>query len=344
MKIVLNEASVCHDAKEEFHHGKLVPSFENPSRLRKIISLFKENGVTEFLEPKDFGLDPIFQVHEDHYVTFLRDIWDEWKTAGNEGDVIPYIWPAKGLKHISSHENLNAKIGSYAFSSDSAIVDGTWKAAYQGAQTALTALDYVCAGDRSAFALTRPPGHHAHAATYGGYCYLNNAAIVAQAARDRDYDKVCVLDVDFHHGNGTQDIFYDREDVLTISIHGHPRTNFPYYLGYEDEMGEGVGAGCNLNLPLKDGADFKDWEDAFHIACDKVKEFGAEMLVVPLGVDTYEGDPISKFKLKTDDFLTMGKLIEALALPTVFTMEGGYDVGPIGQNVFNVLKGFDDSL
>jgi acetoin utilization deacetylase AcuC-like enzyme len=337
LKVVLNSKFEKHDGQGEFHHGRLVPCFENPSRLNNILGTLKEKGVTDFVEPEDFGLDPILKVHDADYVTFLQNIWDEWTEAGNEGDVMPYVWPVPGLKRMG-HDNLNAKVGSYAFSSDTPIMAGTWSTVYEGAQSVLTALNLINSGERAAFALTRPPGHHAHAATYGGYCFLNNVAITAQAARDGGAKKVCILDVDYHHGNGTQDIFYDRDDVLTVSLHGDPKTNFPYFLGYENENNDG-----NLNLPLPDGATFEDWSAAFEKAADRIKDFDVDVLVVALGVDTFEGDPISKFKLTTEDYLKMGRLIGDLGLPSVIAMEGGYDVGPIGENVYNVLAGFEAS-
>ncbi len=336
MKIVLNKNYDKHEGQGEFHHGKMVPCFENPSRLENILRVLKQEERMEFIEADDFGPEPILKVHRADYLEFLKTIWKDWQAAGNKGDVMPYVWPVPGLKR-QPHNNLNAKIGSYAFSSDTPIMEGTWQTAYEGAQTALSALKIVTEGDRAAFALTRPPGHHAHAAVYGGYCFLNNVAICAQAARDQGAAKVCVLDVDYHHGNGTQDIFYEREDVLTVSIHGDPETNFPYFLGYADETGNGT----NLNLPLADGATFEDWMNAFKVAAEKIETFGPEILIVALGVDTFEGDPISKFKLKTEDYLQMGALMRDLGLPTVLVMEGGYDVGPIGENVRNVLSGFD---
>ena len=207
-----------------------------------------------------------------------------------------------------------------------------------GARSPLTALSH---SDGGAFALTRPPGHHAHARIYGGYCYLNNSAIAAQAAIDAGHKRVCVLDVDFHHGNGTQDIFYDRGDVLTVSLHGDPRTSFPYFLGYADETGEDEGEGANLNLPMPAGTDFAAWSRSLTTALERIGEHGSELVVVALGVDTFEGDPISSFAIKTSDYLEMGRMIASLGLPTVFVMEGGYDVGPIGDNVANVLEGFD---
>lgn len=344
MKVILNSRFDVHDVEGEIHHGKMVPSFENPSRVKHIRDCLEKNGYGDFIEPCDFGIEPILRVHKPDYVSFLETIWQDWQQAGHEGDIIPYIWPVPGLKRMA-HNNLNAKVGSYAFSSDTAIMSGTWEAAYHGVQAALTAFKQVSQGGaRAAFALTRPPGHHAHASTYGGYCFLNNAAIVAQACLDEGANKVCILDVDYHHGNGTQDIFYERKDVLTLSIHGEPESNFPYFLGYEDEKGEGEGLGFNANFPLADGTNFKGWSLAFEKARQIIADYEPDLLVVPLGVDTFEGDPISHFKLKSEDFKSMGAMIEGLKLPCVFVMEGGYDVSPIGQNVFNVLHGFDAAV
>jgi acetoin utilization deacetylase AcuC-like enzyme len=337
LEIVLNPEFQAHQGQGEFHQGRFVECFERPSRVANIVEALRRRGHGEFSAPEDHGLDPILAVHDPEYVEFLRTIHDEWLAAGNQGDVMPYLWPVPGLKRMP-HANLNAKVGRHAFSSDTPIMAGTWRAAYSGAQTALTAL---ASAEEGAFALTRPPGHHAHAGIFGGYCYLNNAAIAAQAARDSGRSRVCVLDVDFHHGNGTQDIFYDRADVLTISMHGDPRTSFPYLLGYADEQGHGEGEGANLNLPLPAGTTFEDWSQALETASKRIADHRSELVVVALGVDTFEGDPISSFALKTSDYTAMGERISDLGLPTVFVMEGGYDVGPIGENVASVLEGFD---
>ncbi|MNL12512.1 Acetylpolyamine aminohydrolase [compost metagenome] len=194
-------------------------------------------------------------------------------------------------------------------------------------------------GPRAAMALTRPPGHHAGADFFGGYCFLNNAALAAQALRDAGAARVAILDVDYHHGNGTQSIFYERGDVLTVSVHGDPTTEYPFFLGYADEEGEGAGFGANLNLPLAAGTDFATWTQALQQGLSAIQAFKADAVVVALGVDTYEGDPISKFKLKSADYLEVGRMLASLGLPTVFTMEGGYAVADVGINVANVLEG-----
>ncbi|MGE8590937.1 MAG: histone deacetylase family protein, partial [Alcaligenes sp.] len=181
--------------------------------------------------------------------------------------------------------------------------------------------------------------HHAGADFFGGYCFLNNAALAAQALRDAGAARVAILDVDYHHGNGTQSIFYERGDVLTVSVHGDPTTEYPFFLGYADEEGEGAGFGANLNLPLAAGTDFATWTQAMQKGLAAIQAFKADAVVVALGVDTYEGDPISKFKLKSTDYLAVGRALASLALPTVYTMEGGYAVADVGINVANVLEG-----
>jgi len=177
----------------------------------------------------------------------------------------------------------------------------------------------------------------------GGYCYLNNAAIAAQAFLDQGHKKVAILDVDYHHGNGTQSIFYERSDVLFTSIHGHPEAEFPFFLGYEDELGEGAGEGFNFNYPLAAGSGWDTWSAALEQACKEIESYGADIIVVSLGVDTFKDDPISQFKLDSPDYLAMGKRIAGLGKPTLFVMEGGYAVEEIGINAVNVLEGFESA-
>ena len=188
--------------------------------------------------------------------------------------------------------------------------------------------------------LTRPPGHHAGADYFGGYCFLNNSALAAQTLRDAGADRVAVLDIDYHHGNGTQDIFYARDDVFTLSVHGDPMTEYPFFLGHAGETGFGRGAGFNLNLPLPRGTGTADWRAALQCALDVLRDWRAHALVVALGVDTFAGDPISGFCLRAGDYLRVGQAIAALGLPTVFVFEGGYAAAEVGVNVVNVLEGF----
>jgi acetoin utilization deacetylase AcuC-like enzyme len=232
-------------------------------------------------------------------------------------------------------------MGLYSMDSGSPLTAGTWNAAYWGAQASLTALDLVLAGERSAYCLTRPPGHHAGADFFGGYCFINNAAVTAQAARDAGRQRVAILDVDYHHGNGTQAIFYDRADVFFLSIHGDPQTEYPFFLGHADERGAGAGQGFNANYPLPAGASNEQWFEAFEKALVQLNAYAPELLIVSLGVDTYGGDPISHFKLDEPEFRRMGQSLASLQLPTLFLQEGGYATAAIGRNVQAVLAGFE---
>jgi acetoin utilization deacetylase AcuC-like enzyme len=237
-------------------------------------------------------------------------------------------------------ESITGRLGYYAMAAETSISAGTWEAARASADVALTAAARLLAGERGAFALCRPPGHHAGRDLYGGYCFLNNAAAAAQFLRDHGVARVAILDVDFHHGNGTQDIFYDRADVLYCSLHGDPRDAFPYFSGYAEETGSGAGIGFNLNLPLPRGTAYGPWRAALDTALERIRGFAPGALVVSLGVDTFERDPISFFKLQAADFTSYGRLIGSLGLPTVFVLEGGYAVEEIGVNAVNVLEGF----
>ena len=198
----------------------------------------------------------------------------------------------------------------------------------------------VLGGERSAFALCRPPGHHCGRDYLGGYSYLSNAAIAAEEAIAAGKKRVAILDVDYHHGNGTQDIFYDRADVAYASIHADPVMDYPYYWGHADEAGSGEGEGATLNLPLPRGTDWSGYEPALMQALEWIGKHEPELLIVSYGADTYEGDPISHFKLKTSDYAPMARRIAALGLPTVVVMEGGYAVDALGANVAEFLTGF----
>jgi acetoin utilization deacetylase AcuC-like enzyme len=191
------------------------------------------------------------------------------------------------------------------------------------------------------FCCSRPPGHHAGPDFMGGYCFLNNAAVAAQALRGGGAARVAVLDVDYHHGNGTQSIFYGRADVLFVSLHGDPLTEYPFYLGHADETGAGEGAGFNLNLPLPAGCTVPRWFEALEAACLRIARFSADALVVSLGLDTFAEDPISKFALQPEDFTRLGERLGQLGLPTVFVLEGGYAAAALGSNAVNVIEGFE---
>jgi acetoin utilization deacetylase AcuC-like enzyme len=237
--------------------------------------------------------------------------------------------------------NFIARLGLYSMDNGTPLVAGTWAAAKEAADAACSAAAFISGGERAAFCLTRPPGHHAGADFMGGYCFLNNAAVAAQSLRDSGCARVAILDVDYHHGNGTQSIFYNRSDVLFVSIHGDPFTEYPFYLGHADETGIGAGLGFNLNLPLAARTPADVWFFALTLACQKIQHFRADALVISLGLDTFEGDPIANFSLQTKDYPRLGAQLARLGLPTLFVLEGGYAAAELGVNAANVLEGFE---
>lgn len=344
MLIFHNPTHHAHVGRQEMFRGRLVPCHETPERLDHVMAEWRRRPVGALRTPGAPDLALIGRIHTQPYLDFLASAWDEWVAldpANAALDILPSVWPGHGLRRDVAPTNFSAKVGRYAFDAGTPLVAGTWAAVLAGAACAVDAARAVAGGEaKVAAALTRPPGHHAGADFFGGYCFLNNSALAAQALREAGAARVAVLDVDYHHGNGTQSIFYEREDVYTLSVHGDPLTEYPFYLGYADERGAGAGAGCNLNLPLARGTDAATWMAALAQALAEVRRYGAEALVVPLGVDTFEGDPISTFKLRSGDFLRMGQMLASAGLPTVFVMEGGYAVAEVGVNLVNVLEGF----
>ncbi len=338
-----NEHHAQHRGKHEMFRGALVPAFEKPERADMVVAEFGRRGLGQIVTPHGVPLTSLEKIHTPRYLHFLRSAWSEWLALDPDNaarDAFPSVWPIRTLRSDIEPDNFAARMGLYSMDSGTPLTAGTWIAAKTGADCAVNAAHALRLGERGTFALTRPPGHHAGADYFGGYCFLNNAALAAQTLRDAGAERVAVLDVDYHHGNGTQTLFYERGDVLTVSIHGDPRTEYPFYLGHADERGAGAGEGCNLNLPLPRGTGVEAWMAALEQALDAVRRFGAQALVVPLGLDTFEGDPISGFRLKSADYLRVGARLASLKRPTVFTFEGGYAVAEVGINAVNVLEGF----
>ena len=342
MKIVFSEDHRQHFPQGELCGGEFVTPFERPSRMEYILRELKKRKMNDIVAPAAFDMRPVRKIHDKGFLTFLETAWEEWTKAGYRGEILPTGFPNRSLRQ-KCPRSIDGKAGYYAHSLETCITAGTWQAVKSSAAVALTAQAIVSAGAASAFALCRPPGHHAHDDLYGGYCFLNNAAIAAQAFRDSGAQRIAILDVDFHHGNGTQDIFYTRKDVLFCSLHGAPEDAYPYFLGYKDETGEGEGEGYNFNFPMPPGTGYDVWGAALEAACRKIKAFKPDALVVSLGVDTYKDDPISFFRLDSPDFKTYGRRIAKLKLPALFVMEGGYAIEAIGVNAVNVLEGFLDA-
>lgn len=342
MQIFHNPVHATHAGRHEMYRGRLVPCHETPARLDYVLEELERRSFGSRLAPGERELDVVSRVHDADYLAFLASAWRDWialDPANADADILPSVWPNHGLRRDTTPTNFSARVGQYTFDAGSPIMSGTWEAVQAGAMCAVLAARNVSSGNPTA-AITRPPGHHAGTNFFGGYCFLNNSAIAAQTLREAGHARVAILDVDYHHGNGTQQIFYDRADVLTISIHGDPTTEYPFYLGYADERGRDAGEGCNRNYPLPRGTSYARWERVLDAALHDVATFGADVLVVPLGVDTYVGDPISGFTLTSDDFTRMGARLSSAKLPTVFVMEGGYAVEQVGVNVVNVLEGF----
>jgi acetoin utilization deacetylase AcuC-like enzyme len=284
-------------------------------------------------------------------VSFLRDAWESWAGTGlsddpGQSDVVGYIFPTPGfLAGVEPRlpTSLSARTGAYCYDTMTVVASGTWEAARAAVDVALTAADLVLDGIPAAYACCRPPGHHVTRGAFGGSCYLNNSAITAQYLRDRGAARVAILDLDAHHGNGAQAIFWEREDVLTGSVHVDPaRGWFPHFLGFADERGSGAGASTNLNVPLEP----ESGDDAWLAGVDRLVEaactHGSEALVVALGVDAGAGDPNAPLTVTEAGFREAGQRLGSLALPAVFVQEGGYVLDTIGALVRATLEGFED--
>jgi acetoin utilization deacetylase AcuC-like enzyme len=338
-----SELHAGHAPEYEFFRGERVPCFETPARAAIVRDKLVARG-HELRTPTHDSAGLLSKVHAPRYLTFLETAWSQWLAADPaNADLQPFpsVWPVRTLRSDVEPVDFIARMGLYSMDNGTPLAAGTWTAAKAGADAAASAAALVASGTRSAFCATRPPGHHAGADFMGGYCFLNNAAIAAEAFRSNGSNRVAILDVDFHHGNGTQSLFYRRSDVLFASVHGDPRTEYPFYLGHADETGEGEGEGFNLNLPLPAGATTDAWFGALETACARVTEYGADALVVSLGLDAYAKDPISKFQLQSSDFLRLGERLARLGLPTLLVLEGGYATSELGINAANVLDGFE---
>ena len=334
MKCFWDERQRAHAPGGEFFNGAIHPAAEHAGRVDAILGAI---GATQ--SPGDHGLEPLVRVHSAEYLDFLQSAHGQWRAAGRDGDAFPYTFPVVGRRSLKL-KRIDALLGQHSFDTSTPIAAGTWDAAYWSAQTALAALHCVIAGERSAFALCRPPGHHSGSDYCGGYSYLNQAAVCAEAAIAAGAARVAILDVDYHHGNGTQDIFWERGNVAFASIHADPATDYPFYWGHADETGGGAAEGATLNLPLPRGTDWAAYEPALLQATEWIAAFEPELLVVSYGADTYAGDPISHFQLQTRDYAPMARRIAALGLPTLVVMEGGYAVKALGANVAEFLSGF----
>jgi acetoin utilization deacetylase AcuC-like enzyme len=344
VKVVYTLRHRHHHPRAEVEAGALQEPFEHPGRAEIIRAALAADDAFEFVAPDDWGTAPIEAVHHPGLVEFLETAWGLYQDAhGPTHDVVPDVFAMPGLRDgmepAVEPTSIGARLGWWCYETTTPLTHGTYDAARSSVDVALSAAAAVLDGDRVAYGLCRPPGHHASRALYGGYCFFNNAAVVAHHLATATGGKVAVLDVDYHHGNGTQQIFYDRGDVQFVSLHGDPKRAYPHLTGHRDEHGTGAGAGTTSNYPLPARTDDDAYLAALTAACGEISAFGAEALVVSLGLDTYYDDPISDLALTPDGFEECGALVAQLGLPTVVLQEGGYATDELGENVRRWLTG-----
>ena len=341
MKTVYSKKHYLRNSLTELSGGQLVKPFESPERIEFILNEILQRKLGSVYEPTNQNLDIVYKVHDKNYINFLETAWADWTKEGFLGEAIPTVWPSRSMNSKIIPNNIEGKLGYYCLANETSISQGTIEGAYESVKIALTAAE-ILQNEKSIFALCRPPGHHASNDQYGGYCFFNNIAIAAEKLIEEGAKKIFILDIDFHHGNGTQEIFYNRPDVYFASLHGDPMEAFPHFLGHADEKGIEDGEGFNLNYPLPRNTSYAQWRKSLIKAIDEVKTFSPDFFLISLGVDTFEHDPISFFKLKSEDYFDVGRIISSLNLPTLFVMEGGYAINQIGINTVNILKGFEE--
>jgi acetoin utilization deacetylase AcuC-like enzyme len=338
VKLVFSDKHAAHDPKTFFVRGVNRPAAEQPERADRLLGAATDAG-HKVVAPRSYGTGPAATIHTPEYLDFLQTIAREWaQLPGGSAEVMPNVHPAR--YPATYPKALAGRAGWHQVDLACPIGPGTWDGVLASSEVATTATDLVLEGAREAYALCRPPGHHAYADMAGGFCYLNNSAIAAQRLRGK-YDRVAILDVDVHHGNGTQGIFWERADVLTVSIHADPSNYYPYFWGHAHETGAGAGAGFNLNLPQPLGSADAPWLVAGDSALARIKAFAPGALVVALGLDASASDPLQGLKVTGDGFHAMARKIASLGLPTVLVQEGGYLSDDLGQNLVHFLSGFE---
>jgi acetoin utilization deacetylase AcuC-like enzyme len=339
MLITASDAHRAHHPRTPFlDRGLLIDPPEIPERIDCILAAVTDAGLGSPRAPSAFGPAPITRVHTPEYLAFLEHAHARWRAAtglDESSDAAGYARAIRDQPHIDP-EHIITQLGWYSHDNDP-ILAGTYSAACGAVDVTLTAWEAVADGnEHSAYACTRPPGHHAATDSFAGYCFLNNAAIAAQAWTDRGA-RVAIIDVDYHHGNGTQQIFYDRDDVLFVSLHADPAFDYPFFLGFAAERGWGAGEDCNYNFPLPAGTGWDTYGPALAKALAIVRKFAPDGVIVSLGVDTAVEDPDS-FALVGSDFPRIGGEIAALDRPTLVVQEGGYCLDVLGRNVVGVLR------
>lgn len=330
MALVVSEKHAIHHVHERGY-------VEAPVRVKHILARIENSGLFQRLKTRHFPERLAAAVHDPALLRYMKRCCG---LIAPGKAVYPYVFPLRNAARPP--KELAVRAGYYCIDTFTPLHSNAWNAARDAADTACTAADALLHGYRAAYALVRPPGHHAERKVFGGFCYMNNTAIAAQMLCG--YGRVAILDIDYHHGNGTQDIFYECEDVLTISIHGHPSLAYPYFSGFADERGEGKGRGANRNFPLPEHVDGAAYHKVLRSALDLVQRFAPTFLVVALGLDTAKGDPTGTWTLQPADFRENGRLIGGLGLPVLVVQEGGYRVPSLGGNALQFFTGLHEGL
>ncbi len=351
MPVVRSDAHLAHSGLVELLAGREIPCYESPERAVQIERALRAAGGYELREPVAFGLAPILAVHDEALVEVVEHAWTDALAAGADGarSLIPDTFKLATfpgpMEPLSLPEGAHLRLGAFCFDTATPIVAGTAAAARVAVDVALSTAHSVVESGRPAYGLCRPPGHHAARSMLGGYCFYNNAAIAAEwLRREGGFARVAIVDVDYHHGNGTQQLFWERGDVLYCSLHADPARAYPYYSGFASERGTGAGAGATRNFPLPAGTGLDGYAAALAEALDAVAAFDPDApLVVSLGFDTFERDPIGDLALRTSDYAEVGRMIGRTGLPAAVLQEGGYAVDAIGANAVAFLGGLREA-
>ncbi len=350
MRVVYTPLHLGHDPASETIMGEETPAYEVPDRAERIRATLVADGGFQLSGPTEHGLDPILAVHDPGLVRFLEEAWPQAVHEGiGQRAVVPDTWNVRGLAEgfgpdgqrlIREPSAIAGRAGFWGLDSSTPIVAGTYRAARGAVDTALTAVDLILdGGEPAVYGLCRPPAHHAARSMYAGYCFFNNAAIAAESIVRRTGERVAILDLDYHHGNGTEQIFWWRGDVSCVSIHADPDRQYPYVLGRADEVGEGPGVGANLNLPLEAGVDDARYLEVLDRALEAIDAMPGSIVVVSLGFDTYRQDPICDFALATPVYHEIGRRVAALGRRLVILQEGGYHRPTLGEHARLWLRG-----
>ena len=351
MKAVTTEHDRAHDVTDEVYLGVAIPAHEVVQRAGIIRGALRSDGGFELVDPTEHGELPILAVHDKGLLRFLEQAWGEVRRqAIGRQSLVADTYPSRAMFEGLSEEALGrlrepvaigGRAGWWGLDSSNPIVPGTYEAARWAVDVALTAVDLALEGDQAVYGLCRPPGHHAARAMAAGYCFFNNAAIAADAIARATGERVAILDVDYHHGNGTQQIFWRRGDVLYASLHADPARAYPFFLGYADEIGEGAGVGMNLNLPLPPDTGDAEYLAALDRALEAIAGSPGSVIVVSLGFDTYRDDPIGDFALTRAAYAEAGRRVASLGRRLVILQEGGYHLPSLGKNAVAWLRGVE---